>query len=278
VLADRIDVLGPEHPEVATTYGNLSVIEQEMGELDAAAEHGRRAVATFGASVGAEHPDHARLLLNLANTEYMRGDVESALALHEQANASLERMLGPRDLVVGQSLSNLGALYTEVGRYEEARVALRRSREILDEILPPGHVQRMPAIVNLARLEVAQGRLEDALAGYDEIVAQLEQARGREDPELVDPLQRRAEVYVKAKRADAAVADLRRAVAVLQRAEPAGARLAGLRLELADALWTAGEHEQARREAGQARALVEADAVDEALRGRIDAWLAAHRS
>jgi hypothetical protein len=55
-LAIEEEVYGPEHPEGASTLGNLGTVQQQVGELGAARECARRAIAIFERSFGSEDP------------------------------------------------------------------------------------------------------------------------------------------------------------------------------------------------------------------------------
>ena len=62
-------VYGPEHPDVALTLTNLGIVQQQLGELEAARECALRAVAIFERSLGLEHPYTATARALLASTE-----------------------------------------------------------------------------------------------------------------------------------------------------------------------------------------------------------------
>jgi tetratricopeptide (TPR) repeat protein len=216
------------------------------------------------------------MLVNLANTEYYRGNLDEAIRLQEQAKQLLAKILGPRDFLVGRSLNNLGAMYHEVDRNDEARAVLVQARSILDEHLPPGHAEIAGCINNLASVDRVTGRPSEALAGYTEA---LERALGPEHPELSQTLVGRGQTYLELQRVDEALADLRRAVALVDDAEIDPERIASARYELALGLWAADQPLPARDQMQQARALVSRPAKHEDdLPARIDAWLADHAS
>ncbi|MEM9453021.1 MAG: tetratricopeptide repeat protein [Myxococcota bacterium] len=276
-LADRVEVYGPSHPMIATTHGNLGIIEQAMGKLDDSAEHTRRALELLERSVGREHPHYPQLLINLSNNEYYRGNVGEALRLQEQARDLLVRIVGPRDFLVARALSNLGAFYYDVERYADARVALVEAREIYEEHLHTDHPELAGAIGNLANVDRATGRTDQAIASYDEASAMIERALGPDHPELSPLLLGRGQAYLDTKQFERAVADMRRAVALLGGAEIDPEQVAKARYELATALWAASKPDEARGEIERARALVDRPARDEDdLPAKLDAWLAEH--
>ena len=81
----RLDKLGPEHVNIATSYNNLSLIYQDLGDLEKAKEYQQRALAIQLDKLGPEHVDvHAGFcMLSLINN----------LDDHEQTNWSEEERL-----------------------------------------------------------------------------------------------------------------------------------------------------------------------------------------
>ena len=58
-LAIKEAVYGPEHPEVAITLTNLGIVQQQLGELDAARADTGRPLGIFERRLGPDHP-HTR--------------------------------------------------------------------------------------------------------------------------------------------------------------------------------------------------------------------------
>jgi Flp pilus assembly protein TadD len=65
-LAVSQKVLGPEHPDKATSLSNLAVLLQARGKLAEAEPMYREALAVSQKVLGPEHPDTAQSLNNLA--------------------------------------------------------------------------------------------------------------------------------------------------------------------------------------------------------------------
>jgi Tfp pilus assembly protein PilF len=72
-LAIEEAVYGLEHPEVASTLGNLGSVQQQLGEFEAARASQQRALAIFEAVFGPEHPEVARTLTNLGIVQEQLG-------------------------------------------------------------------------------------------------------------------------------------------------------------------------------------------------------------
>jgi hypothetical protein len=65
-LAIRETVLGPDHPDTATSLSNLAGLLQVRGHFTAARLLYERAVAICETALGPDHPDTATILHNLA--------------------------------------------------------------------------------------------------------------------------------------------------------------------------------------------------------------------
>jgi tetratricopeptide (TPR) repeat protein len=66
-LAIRERVLGPDHPDTASSLNNLAGLLEDQGELAAARPLYERALATYERVLGPDHPDTATVRRNLAN-------------------------------------------------------------------------------------------------------------------------------------------------------------------------------------------------------------------
>ena len=81
-------VLGPEHPDTATSLNNLAVLYQAMGEYAKAEPLYQEALRIRQKVLGPEHPDTATSLDNLALLEFDLGRIDEATALARQASAA----------------------------------------------------------------------------------------------------------------------------------------------------------------------------------------------
>jgi tetratricopeptide (TPR) repeat protein len=92
-LAIREQQLSPNHPETATTLGNLGGLYIEQGEYEQAEPLYQHALAIFEQQPN--HPDTATCLSNFANLYMEQGKYEQAEPLYQHALAIRERVLGP---------------------------------------------------------------------------------------------------------------------------------------------------------------------------------------
>ncbi|MCP4359898.1 MAG: tetratricopeptide repeat protein, partial [Chloroflexi bacterium] len=68
-LAIREKVLGPEHPDTATSLNNLALLLQAQGDYEGALPYYDRALAIFEAKLGPNHPNTRIVRSNLASLD-----------------------------------------------------------------------------------------------------------------------------------------------------------------------------------------------------------------
>ncbi len=94
-MALRERVLGPEHPNTATSLNNLAALHYAQGNHDAARPLYARALDIRERVLGPDHPDTATSLNNLALNHYDQDDVQTAERLMRRALVIREARLGP---------------------------------------------------------------------------------------------------------------------------------------------------------------------------------------
>jgi len=112
-LAIYESVLGPCHPQAASTIVNLGNALFDLGRHAEAAELYRRSLTIDEEALGDDHPDVAMDLSNLGIVYRNMGHTLQAIALFERAFELLARALGeehPSTLTVARNLSKLLAL------------------------------------------------------------------------------------------------------------------------------------------------------------------------
>jgi CHAT domain-containing protein len=115
---------GPEHPNVATTLGNLAEL---LNESEAEPLY-RRALAIAKKSYGPDHPSVAIRLNNLALLLKDAGRLSEAEPLIRRALAIAEENYGPEHPMVATALNNLAVLRAELGDWAEAAQLQRRAK------------------------------------------------------------------------------------------------------------------------------------------------------
>ena len=185
-LAIYEKVLGPEHPDTATSLNNLAVLLQAQGDLAGARPLYERALAIREKVLGPEHPDTATSLNNLAVLLQAQGDLAGARPLFERALAIREKVLGPEHPDTATSLNNLAVLLGAQGDLAGARPLFERALAIREKVLGPEHPDTATSLNNLAILLQDQGDLAGARPLYERALAIHEKVLGPEHPAYGD--------------------------------------------------------------------------------------------
>jgi tetratricopeptide (TPR) repeat protein len=278
----REKVLGPEHPDVASSISNLASAAWWMGRYDEAVEKAERAVALQSKALGPEHPEVIKTLMISAGTLFEVGRYEDALKRHERVLELQEKVLGAQHPSVPISLTNIAITLMSLGRYEEARQRSERAMTLAQKRTDPlklaaAHISLGAALSELGRHDEAQRQQESALALRREalgpehaLVAESlrfhgielahlrkfrearteldraliihEKALGKDHPDLTYPLVALGDLLLDQGKPAKALPFLERA----QKLTPEGNIRAEVRFSLARALWAAKRSERPR--------------------------------
>jgi tetratricopeptide (TPR) repeat protein len=129
-LAIREKVLGPEHPDTATSLNNLALVIKDQGDLTGARPLYERALAIREKVLGPEHENTALSLNNLGVLIENQGDLAGARPLLKRALAINEKVLGAEHPDTATSLNNLGVLIENQGDLSGARPLFERALAI----------------------------------------------------------------------------------------------------------------------------------------------------
>ncbi len=254
--------LGRDHPDVAGSLNNLAILYREMGRYAEAEPLYRRSLEITEKRLGRDHPDVAGSLNNLAILYREMGRYAEAEPLYRRSLEIREKQLGRDHPDVAGSLNNLANLYSDMGRYAEAEPLFRRSLAIREKQLGRDHPDVAQSLNNLANLSATLGRWDEAAGAIDRerrvvrrhvsrvlpALAEAEQLAflkanderflhvalslalvRRDDPEAVG----RSAGWVLNGKAVAQEALAQRALLARDRTDPAAARLATVRNQLA---------------------------------------------
>jgi serine/threonine protein kinase/tetratricopeptide (TPR) repeat protein len=142
-------VLGPSHPDVASSLRGLGAVLYRRGEFANAEEAYRRALAIVRERLGADHPVTGQTLSVLASTLGQMGRDTEAEPLMLEAVRIQEKAFGPMHSQVASELNNLASLYGRQGRQDKAAEIFERTAVILQHIFGEAHQNVAIAFRNL---------------------------------------------------------------------------------------------------------------------------------
>ncbi len=194
-LALREKVLGPEHPDVATSLNNLAALHDKQGKYAEAELLYQRALNIYEKARGPEYPDMATSLNNLAELYRAQGKYAQAEPLYQQALAILHKALGPDLPDVATYLNNLALLYKDQGKYAKAEPLFQRALAIREKVLGPNHPDVAKSLGNLAGLYREQRKYPEAEPLHQRALAITEKVLGLQHPDVATSLNNLAAVY-----------------------------------------------------------------------------------
>ena len=129
-------ILGPEHPDVATSIGNVANELAKLNRVDEALAFNGRAIGIYERSLGSDHPDTALQLANRAEFLNLAHRYDEAEPLARRALQIWERELGKDHPYVAHALTNLGRSYIGRGNARDAIPLLERAYSIRQRLDP----------------------------------------------------------------------------------------------------------------------------------------------
>ncbi len=192
-ISIREQLLGPEHPDVATWLTRLGYLYTDQGKHVDAEPLFQRALRIWEEQSGPEHPDMADSLVGLARIYRTQGKDMQAESLYQRSLHIREQQLGPEHLDVAYSLTGLVYLYTDQGKYEQAESLCRRALHIREQQVGADSVAT--SLENLASIYEKQGKDVQAEPLYQRALYIREQASGPSHRFVARPLSFLAHLY-----------------------------------------------------------------------------------
>ena len=109
------EVLGPDHPDLASLFHNLAGLAHACGQHADGEEHARHAIALREVTFGPDSPEVAADLAVLGALLAGQGRHEEAEAIFRATLATWTRHRGPDHYEVAVSLHHLGVLHAGRG-------------------------------------------------------------------------------------------------------------------------------------------------------------------
>jgi tetratricopeptide (TPR) repeat protein len=127
------------HPAIAGSLTGLGLVQQDLGEYEAARKSYEEALAIIRKALPKGHPHIAMGLTNLGVVQQDLGDYEGARKSHQEALDIFHETRPEGHPDIAQSLSNLGVVQRALGDQEAARKSHQEALDIRRQALPKGH-------------------------------------------------------------------------------------------------------------------------------------------
>ena len=185
---------GPEHPDVAASLNDVSVLlSSGRGDYLRAEPLLQRALAIYEKSLGPQSAAVAQSLNNLAELYFTKRDYVKAEPLFQRAVEIAEKAMSPHDFAI--MLDNLGQLYKEKRDYLKAEPLYKRGLAINEKAHGPEHPNVATGLISLAELYRAKGEFLKAVPLYQRSLAIQEKMHGPKHPFVTVALDNLSLVY-----------------------------------------------------------------------------------
>lgn len=194
----RVQILGPEDPEVADSLNNLAGPYLYQGKYAEAEPLLKKALEIQERAQGLEHPALSESLNNLALLYNYQGKYAQAEPLFLRAVAIWEhvpdRSAADSDCLA-RTLNNLALLYQVQGKYRQAEPLYERSLAIWERMRGPEHPDVAVSLNNLALLYQSLGKESQAASIFQRVLNIREKTLGPEHPSVAHSLSYLAKLY-----------------------------------------------------------------------------------
>jgi len=188
---------GKDHVNTADSMLKMGIINQTLGNIDAAKQYMLDAMAILKVKLGPYHEDVAIVLTNLANLYFEQNQPQQSEIYHKQALEIRVRALGENDPAVAQSMYNLAVLYDDEKKYQDAARLYQSALEIWNTNYNGVHPYIANALNNLANVYMAMERYDDAIKLHKQSLAIRRTIYGENNAEVARALINLGALYVK---------------------------------------------------------------------------------
>ena len=185
VLADRMRVLGPDHPDTLITRNNLAGAYKDVGRFGEAIELYKRVLADQERILAPDHPDTLTARNNLAVAYRYVGRFGEAIELFERVLADRVRVLGPDHPDTLTTRHNLAFAYHSAGHFDEAIELYERVLADRVRVLGPDHPDTLTTRHNLAVAYHSAGHFDEAIELHERVLAEQERVLGPDHPDTL---------------------------------------------------------------------------------------------
>lgn len=188
------NILGEEHPYIASNYNELAIVYRKQGKYKKAEELYWKSLQIRKKVLGEEQLDTAISYDNLAILYEEQGKYRKAKELYEKSLRIKERVLGREHLDIATSYHNLAGIYRIQGEYKKAEELYKKSLKIR-KILGEENLFTARSYNNLAVVYEEQGKYKIAEELYKKSLQIREKMLGKEHPDTMVSYNNLAGVY-----------------------------------------------------------------------------------
>lgn len=165
-LSMRIQCLGPDHVDVATTLNNIGRIFVQGDQFDQALGYYQDALRIRRISLGTNSLDYAATAFNAGQSLHQKGDLDEAAKLYHEFLRVATIKFGKSHRDVAVVLSGIAQIHQEKGEFEKALELYEESLAAGKAALGEYHSEIAMLLNRMGNFHFERERLDDALKCY----------------------------------------------------------------------------------------------------------------
>ncbi len=263
---------GDDHPLAINAIDIMSNTRREQGRPAEALALAERALAAYRRVWGEDHVVTAGAYSTLGLALQASGRFDDGLAAQDKALEVYRRVHGPDHIYVAGHIGTIAVTLVNAGRLDQAAVRVKEAIAIA-----AAQGQDTTDVITyrglLGTILTRSKKYDDAIAELERALASARKTLAADAPQLADTMTRLGTALQRKGSAGRAVTVLEQALAIRKAGGAGPWELSWTKLELARALWDAGERSRARTLGQESRAEAEA-AGDADQLDKASTWLA----
>jgi len=190
----RQKLLGENHPDLALSYDNLSIIYYKAGNMDKCIELNGKALQIYQQSTGKLTQDYAMTLANRAAILSINDDFDGAEIALIEVLTILPTLHGQKHYLIADYLTDLGKIYHLQGELKKAKEKLLAATRMYEDINHPMKNRTVAAWQELVKIYLKEDDKVLILTTYKTILEKLQNEEDKDD-ELIEKIQGRIVEY-----------------------------------------------------------------------------------
>jgi tetratricopeptide (TPR) repeat protein len=271
-------ILRPGHPDLAATLREIAVAYRDLGLFQEALEPAESALAIQIQERGPDYVGTTYSLTVIAQIEGHLGHVDRALELFTGILSIRKKAHDPHATYLGFTYGHLGETQRRAGLHGEAEPNLRRAMEAFERAGLSKHPNMSYALTDLGFVHNSRHHHGQALRVCRRALVILADVLGPDSSELDEARECLGEALIGTGDFNAARKELERAFSSISQSQKGPQWTAGVRFQLARALWATPSERPRARELARTilNELSTAEGDNRKVTARIEAWLKAH--
>lgn len=195
VLKTRKEILGINHPQIATSCNNIGTAYYNMGKYEIALKYFSEALEIRKKVLGETHVETATSYSNIGTVYSDMGKYETALKYFDTALKIRKELLKEIHIDIAVTYNNIGYTYNKMGKYKTALEYHERVLKIYKKILEETHPDIALTYNNIGSVYNNMGKKETALQYYKTALKIREKILIKTHPEIATSYNNIGNVY-----------------------------------------------------------------------------------